>query len=207
MIETVSANIRSSIHHCPLGMCVIPSIESIFHWDGVLFIHRGKLYSVWFSKFTISLGYYADSTLKFRVTFPPNYPEQAPSVYFVTDVFHPLVSQKDGSFNVTVRFPSWQYVDIHQAPSLGCLSCHSPKEHHIFDVLHWIKASFKRAALDKLTEKDCHNVDAFRFVTVPSLKQTTINILILSECKLLLAVAAGTDNTVNSGITRLRHPL
>ncbi|GJJ07550.1 hypothetical protein Clacol_001752 [Clathrus columnatus] len=125
------ANIRSGIHHCPFGLYVIPSAESIFHWDGVLFIHQ---------------GYYADSTLKLRISFPASFPEQAPSVYFVTDVFHPLVSQKDGSFNLAPRFQSW-----------------NPKEHHVFDILHWIKAAFKCAALDSLTEKDCLNVDAFRY--------------------------------------------
>lgn len=37
-----------------------------------------------------------------------------------------------------------------------------PKEHHIFDVLHWIKASFKKHALDEVKEVDCLNKEAFR---------------------------------------------
>ena len=57
----------------------------------------------------VVLGYYTDAILKFRLTFPRNFPEQPPSVHFVTDVFHPLVSQKDGFFNLAPRFHSWRY--------------------------------------------------------------------------------------------------
>ena len=55
-----------------------------------------------------SAGYYADSILKFRLIFPPNYPERPPTVQFVTDVFHPLVSQQDGTFNLAPRFRPWR---------------------------------------------------------------------------------------------------
>ena len=54
-------------------------------------------------------GYYTDSTLKFRLTFPRNFPERPPTVHFVSDVFHPLVSQRDGLFNLAPRFHSWRY--------------------------------------------------------------------------------------------------
>ena len=37
-----------------------------------------------------------------------------------------------------------------------------PKEHHAFDVLHWIKASFKRLALDRIAEVDALNKEADR---------------------------------------------
>lgn len=59
---------------------------------------------------TLSVGYYADSVLKFRLTFPGNYPESPPSVDFVTDVFHPLISAS-GSFNLAARFKPWRWVD------------------------------------------------------------------------------------------------
>ncbi|KAI0080882.1 UBC-like protein [Panus rudis PR-1116 ss-1] len=117
-------------NHCPTGMYVVPSPESILIWDAVFFVHQ---------------GYYADSILKFRLTFPPNYPERPPSVQFLTDVFHPLISQQDGAFNLAPRFRPWR-----------------PKEHHVFDVLHWIKAAFKKSALDGIKEVDCLNKEAFR---------------------------------------------
>jgi hypothetical protein len=37
-----------------------------------------------------------------------------------------------------------------------------PKEHHVFDVLHWVKAAFKKHALDEMKASDCLNKEAFR---------------------------------------------
>lgn len=37
-----------------------------------------------------------------------------------------------------------------------------PKEHHVFDILHWIKAAFKKHALDEIKEIDSLNKEAFR---------------------------------------------
>ena len=92
-------------------------------------------------------GYYTDSILKFRLVFPHTYPERPPTVQFLTDVFHPLISQQDGTFNLAPRFRQWR-----------------PKEHHVFDVLHWVKAAFKKQALDEIKEGDCFNKEAYRYV-------------------------------------------
>ncbi|KAI0677104.1 UBC-like protein [Trametes maxima] len=116
--------------HCPLGMYVTPSPDSLMVWDAVFFVHQ---------------GYYTDSILKFRLTFPPDYPDRPPVVQFLTDVFHPLISQQDGTFNLAPRFRPWR-----------------PKEHHVFDVLHWVKAAFKKHALDEVKEGDCFNKEAYR---------------------------------------------
>ncbi|EIW61329.1 UBC-like protein [Trametes versicolor FP-101664 SS1] len=116
--------------HCPLGMYVTPSPDNLMVWDAVFFVHQ---------------GYYTDSILKFRLTFPPDYPERPPTVQFLTDVFHPLISQQDGTFNLAPRFRPWR-----------------PKEHHVFDVLHWVKAAFKKHALDDIKDSDCFNKEAYR---------------------------------------------
>jgi len=121
------ASLRHS-QHCPLGIYVIPSAETLRVWHAVFFVHQ---------------GYYADAILRFRLTFPIDYPENPPVAHFVTDVFHPLIGQ-DGVFNLSPRFRPWR-----------------PKEHHVFDVLHYIKAAFKKHALDKLKEPDCLNKEAF----------------------------------------------
>ncbi|KAG8908512.1 hypothetical protein FRB99_005872 [Tulasnella sp. 403] len=118
------------LSHCPTGMYITPSPESLLVWTGVFFVHK---------------GYYASSVLRFALTFPPNYPEKPPIVNFATDVFHPLVSQQDGLFSLSPRLTPWR-----------------PREHHVFDVLYWIKSAFKKHALDQLTEKDCLNKEAFR---------------------------------------------
>ncbi|KAF8195940.1 ubiquitin-conjugating enzyme/RWD-like protein [Mycena galopus ATCC 62051] len=134
---TLSLEYASLQHqdHCPLGnstgMYVVPSPESLLVWDAVFFVHQGR--------------YYADAILKFRLTFPSNYPENPPTVQFVTDVvFHPLISHT-GIFNLAPRFRPWR-----------------PKEHRVFDILHWIKAAFKKHALDEIRESDCLNKEAYR---------------------------------------------
>jgi Ubiquitin-conjugating enzyme len=97
------------MQHCPLGVYVVPS-DTLLHWDGVLFLHQGLLLNSTFTnQLYVNPGYYADAIMKFRLTFPRNFPEQPPSVHFVTDVFHPLVSQQDGRFNLAPRFHSWRY--------------------------------------------------------------------------------------------------
>ncbi|KAF8845755.1 UBC-like protein [Paxillus ammoniavirescens] len=116
--------------HCPTGMYITPSAESILVWEAVLFVHK---------------GYYAGSVLKFLVTFPDSYPDRLPTVRFLTDVFHPLVATQTGSFNLTARFRPWR-----------------PKEHHIHDILHFIKVAFKEPTLDKLDEIDAVNKEAFK---------------------------------------------
>jgi ubiquitin-protein ligase len=55
-------------------------------------------------------GYYTDSILRFRLTFPDNYPGRPPTVHFITDVFHPLISHQDGTFNLAPRFNPWRSV-------------------------------------------------------------------------------------------------
>ncbi|KAJ7433822.1 UBC-like protein [Mycena galericulata] len=117
--------------HCPLGMYIVPSPETLMVWDAVFFVHQ---------------GYYADAIFKFRLTFPNTYPEAPPAVQFMTDVvFHPLISHS-GVFNLAPRFRPWR-----------------PKEHRVFDVLHWIKAAFKKHALDQIRESDCLNKEAYRY--------------------------------------------
>jgi len=111
-------------------MYVVPFVDNPSIWDAVLFIHQ---------------GYYTDSILRFRLTFPGNYPEQPPTVHFITDVFHPLISHQDGTFNLSARFNPWR-----------------PNEHHVYDILYYIKGSFKKHTLDQIKESDCLNKEAFR---------------------------------------------
>nr|GAT59410.1 UBC-like protein [Mycena chlorophos] len=130
---TISLEFASLGHrdHCPLGIYILPSPDTITVWDGTFFVHQ---------------GYFADAVFKFRLTFPPTYPDSPPQVKFTSDVFHPLVSPNSGTFNLAPRFRPWR-----------------PKEHRVFDVLHWIKAAFKKHALDEIKEVDCLNKEAFRY--------------------------------------------
>lgn len=126
-VEYASLNNRS---HCPQGIYVVPSEQSMRLWNGVIFVHQ---------------GYYRSATFRFKITFPSDYPARAPIVQFTTDVFHPLISTKDGTFSLSPRITTW-----------------SSSDHNIFHVLHWIKAAFKKRALDELDEVSCLNKEAFR---------------------------------------------
>ena len=111
-------------------------------------------------------GYYTDSILRFRLTFPHNYPERPPTVHFITDVFHPLISHQDGTFNLVPKFNPWLFVILPRPVSFVTLFClDSPNEHHVYDVLYYIKGSFKKHTLDQIKESDCLNREAFRRVT------------------------------------------
>jgi hypothetical protein len=50
-----------------------------------------------------------------------------------------------------------------------------PKEHHAFDILHWVKVAFKKHALDNFQESDCFNKEAFRYVNWLPLQPTSTN--------------------------------
>jgi len=107
----------------------VPSPDSLFAWDAVLFVHQ---------------GYYAGAILRFRLTFPDDYPDKIPAVQFVTDIFHPLIDQ-NGYFNLAAHLRPWK-----------------PKEHHVYDVLYHVKAAFKKYRLDKYKEGDAWNKEAYR---------------------------------------------
>jgi hypothetical protein len=96
--------------HCPLGMYIIPSATNLLVWDAVFFVHQGELkptFSILTKFVRFASGYSTDSILKFRLTFPGNYPESPPNVTFLTDVFHPLISST-GVFNLSPRFRPWR---------------------------------------------------------------------------------------------------
>ena len=44
-----------------------------------------------------------------------------------------------------------------------------PKEHHVHDILYFVKTAFKQRALDKLNEMDVVNKEAFKYVLSPCL--------------------------------------
>lgn len=95
---------------------------------------------------SIHKGYYAGAILHATLTIPPSYPHAIPRVTFdSTSVFHPLVDPVSGNMRLDSRFPTWR-----------------PRQDFIWNVLHFVKAAFKRRTLDDLREPLCANVEAYR---------------------------------------------
>ncbi|CAO3622523.1 unnamed protein product [Cunninghamella blakesleeana] len=115
--------------YCPSGIYIIPCADTLNVWYGVHFIYRGL---------------YSSGVFKFRIVVPENYPYSAPTVSFLTDIFHPLVDDQ-GYLSLNAQFPSWR-----------------PQQDFILHLLIYIKNIFKRDTLDRLVEKHCLNKEAYR---------------------------------------------
>mmetsp|Transcript_16558 Transcript_16558/g.27363 ORF Transcript_16558/g.27363 Transcript_16558/m.27363 type:complete len:244 (-) Transcript_16558:426-1157(-) len=77
--------------HAPSGVYVMPSLDSMYVWYGVIFLRDGL---------------YKGGTFKFVINIPEGYPDARPSVRFGTRIFHPQVSLA-GDMDLNKDFPSW----------------------------------------------------------------------------------------------------
>ncbi|KAJ3382104.1 hypothetical protein HDU84_004612 [Entophlyctis sp. JEL0112] len=77
------------------------------------------------------------------MSIPEDYPNEAPTVRFLTDMFHPLVD-RSGFFNIRQQFPIWR-----------------ANTDYICHLLHYVKNSFKEAVLSNLEELHCSNREAY----------------------------------------------
>ncbi|KAI8324157.1 UBC-like protein [Martensiomyces pterosporus] len=82
----------STLGHCPRGVYIMPSLQSINVWHGVMFVKR---------------GYWRDAVIRFRIDIPREYPNRHPIISLVSPVFHPLVRREDGRFALEQQFPKW----------------------------------------------------------------------------------------------------
>jgi len=112
-------------------MTILPNQQDPLIWNGLWFVHEGP---------------YRGGMLKFNLVFPPNYPESAPSVYFVTPVFHPLV-HANGLFKA-LNIGTWK-----------------PRASRVWDLLRSMQLNFKTDALDQLAVSDVCNKEAYKYVT------------------------------------------
>ena len=80
--------------HAPGGIYVVPSLNDIRHWHGVIFVRRGP---------------YANGIFKFSMQLPEDYPEAgaAPVITFATKVYNPLVNADTGVVNLGLFIPEW----------------------------------------------------------------------------------------------------
>ncbi|TPX44991.1 hypothetical protein SeMB42_g03427 [Synchytrium endobioticum] len=114
-------------NHGPSGIYVMPNPSNIHEWYGVLFLHR---------------GFYAAGVFKFLLKIPLEYPQVAPTVTFLTDVFHPLITP-DGSMHLGQLATSWR-----------------PRTDSVVHVLKYVKESFKEVVLASLEDQSVPNKDS-----------------------------------------------
>ena len=80
---------RSLRAFAPSGVYTIPTIQDIYKWYGMVFIRGGE---------------YQGGVFKFRLEIPHDYPISGPEVFFISHVFHPLVSPESGQLNLGPKF-------------------------------------------------------------------------------------------------------
>ncbi|CAM9506179.1 unnamed protein product [Ectocarpus sp. 4 AP-2014] len=80
--------------NAPGGVFVIPSVNHLRIWYGVIFVRR---------------GHYANGVFKFRVELPPDYNDAGtwPIIRFTSSVFNPMVSPITGELDLRSVFPEW----------------------------------------------------------------------------------------------------
>merc|ERR1711948_197465 len=77
----------------PSGMYVMPSFDSVLTWHGSLFVRQGL---------------YRGGVFKFTLQLPEEYPDEPPKLFFVSDVFHPMVESATGRVDIGGVFPEWR---------------------------------------------------------------------------------------------------
>ncbi|PVU93450.1 hypothetical protein BB561_003263 [Smittium simulii] len=114
---------------CPSGVYTMTSFDSINVWYGCVFVHSG----LW-----------NNAVFKLKIIFPQEYPYESPKIYFLNKIFHPLVKESDGEFNLKPQFPTWKVY-----------------EDYLFLALAFLKDSFNNYLLSTLTLDDCFNTEAY----------------------------------------------
>mmetsp|Transcript_11915 Transcript_11915/g.16469 ORF Transcript_11915/g.16469 Transcript_11915/m.16469 type:complete len:250 (-) Transcript_11915:325-1074(-) len=98
--------------HAPGGVYLIPSIDNLRTFHGVIFVRRGP---------------FTNGIFKFQVTLPERYNDANawPQITFSSYVYNPHVNVNTGELDVRVAYPSWD-----------------PHRHYLVTVLTYLKKIF-----------------------------------------------------------------
>ncbi|PVU93451.1 hypothetical protein BB561_003264 [Smittium simulii] len=105
---------------------------------------NNKKFSVWYGCVFVHSGLWNNAVFKLKIIFPQEYPYESPKIYFLNKIFHPLVKESDGEFNLKPQFPTWKVY-----------------EDYLFLALAFLKDSFNNYLLSTLTLDDCFNTEAY----------------------------------------------
>ncbi|KAL3943415.1 MAG: hypothetical protein SGBAC_002540, partial [Bacillariaceae sp.] len=98
--------------HAPGGVFLIPSMDSLRQFYGVIFVRRGP---------------YSNGIFKFNLKLPPKYNDENrhPTVTFSVYVYSPYVSEATGELDIMSAYPKWD-----------------PSRHYLVTVLTYLKKIF-----------------------------------------------------------------
>mmetsp|Transcript_25070 Transcript_25070/g.69155 ORF Transcript_25070/g.69155 Transcript_25070/m.69155 type:complete len:230 (-) Transcript_25070:82-771(-) len=98
--------------HAPGGVYLIPSMNSLRDFYGVIFVRRGP---------------FTNGIFKFRLNLPPKYNDvnMWPKITFSSRVYNPYVDAETGELDVQSAYPEWD-----------------PSRHYLVTVLTYLKKIF-----------------------------------------------------------------
>lgn len=98
--------------HAPGGVYLIPSMDSLRNFHGIIFVRRGP---------------FTNGIFKFRLSLPPKYNDTNmwPNITFSSRVYNPYVNEKTGQLDVQSAYPTWD-----------------PSRHYLVTVLTYLKKIF-----------------------------------------------------------------
>jgi ubiquitin-protein ligase len=98
--------------HAPGGVYLIPSMDSLRHFYGVIFVRRGP---------------FTNGIFKFSLKLPPKYndTDMWPQIVFSSHVYNPYVNEKTGELDIKSAYPTWD-----------------PSRHYLVTVLTYLKKIF-----------------------------------------------------------------
>jgi len=98
--------------HAPGGVYLIPSMDSLRAFYGIIFVRRGP---------------FTNGIFKFKLTLPPKYNDTNmwPNIVFASHVYNPYVNEDTGELDVQSAYPTWD-----------------PSRHYLVTVLTYLKKIF-----------------------------------------------------------------
>lgn len=98
--------------HAPGGVYLIPSLDNLRHFYGVIFVRRGP---------------FTNGIFKFQIRLPEKYNDvnSWPQITFSSYVYNPFVNPETGELDVRAAYPTWD-----------------PHKHYLVTVLTYLKKIF-----------------------------------------------------------------
>jgi ubiquitin-protein ligase len=98
--------------HAPGGVYLVPSMDNLRHFFGVIFVRRGP---------------FTNGIFKFSLKLPLQYNDTNmwPQIVFSSHVFNPYVDEKTGELDIQSAYPTWD-----------------PSRHYLVTVLTYLKKIF-----------------------------------------------------------------